>query len=82
MSAEIVPFPFRGQRKFLAGIKTTFDIRRGDGQKRKYIDGVLVYHVERMKKFGVAPELIADEVAFIERLFFGTRVDSGKKATA
>jgi hypothetical protein len=30
MSAEIIPFPFRGRPKLLHDIATTFDIRRGD----------------------------------------------------
>jgi hypothetical protein len=82
MSAEIVPFPFSGQRKWLAGIKMTFDMRRGK-QKRIYIDSVLSYHVARMKQLGVAQELIDAEVAFIERMFFGTpRVAGDKTATA
>jgi hypothetical protein len=81
MSADIIPFPLRGQKKLLAGIVATFNIRRGDSQKRAYLDKVLAYHVERMESLGVSQDRIDDEVSYMESLFFG-QGDEKKKASA
>jgi hypothetical protein len=75
MSSNIIPFPFRGQKRFLASVAQTFEVRRGDKQKRAYIDKVLDYHVRLMESRGVASELIEREVAFLEGLFFPQRQD-------
>ncbi len=80
---EIVPFPFRGRKKWLHDVATTFAIRRGANQKRKYIDKVIEYHVQRMQALGIAQERIDIEVAFLEMHFFSDTGRSGEvKASA
>jgi hypothetical protein len=68
MSAEIVPFPYRGRHEFLRFVLTTYQRRHNSG-KAAYVAKVLDANRDRMEQLGIAPDLIAAELAWLEGLF-------------
>ena len=70
-SAEVIPFPLRGQELLVGDICFQYGERRGRKQKRAYLDTVISSYRQRMERLAVAPERIDAEVAYLESIFAG-----------